>query len=116
MGYRVARMGGAQAKDCPTNSQSDNWKEFLRLVRELVRIYLLMDERDQMSEVSERLPCRRTERYEVRKWDASIFNREPDESRGERRSESLARSGEPELERRKSPGAPAYRARALVGT
>jgi hypothetical protein len=74
-GHLIAWPAWAErSKGLPDKLTSDNWKEFLPVVRELVRIYLLMDEKIMSEYLTAALP--QDQRYEVKKWDASIFNRE----------------------------------------
>jgi hypothetical protein len=63
-----------RSKGLPDKLTSDNWTRFLPVVRELVRIYLLQDEKRMRRYLTEALP--KESRYELKKWDANIFNNE----------------------------------------
>ena len=62
-----------RSKRVPDKLTGDNWTQFLPVVRELVRIYL-DDEKVMREYLTAALP--KKSRYEVRKWDANIFNNE----------------------------------------
>jgi len=61
-----------RSKRLPDKLTGDNWTQFLPVVRELVRIYLLGDEKVMREYLTAALPKKR--RHEVKRWDANIFN------------------------------------------
>ena len=61
-----------RSKSLPDKLTSDNWKQFLPVVRELVRIYLEQDE----NRMREYLKAAAPHLYAGQEWDAEIFNNE----------------------------------------
>jgi hypothetical protein len=68
-----------QSRQLPDKLTSDNWREFLPIVRELVRIYLFEDEKRTREYLEAAAPRRAAQKYgpdDSRKnaWDADTFN------------------------------------------
>lgn len=62
-----------QSRELPDRLTRDNWQQFLPVVRELVRVYLLHDEKTRHEYFKASVP-KKMEYVEQTEWDAFIFN------------------------------------------